>query len=48
MRNVSKKYGITDEELQKGIDTIAGSLGKIVGTKTMLAVAELLATGDIA
>ncbi len=47
MRNVSKKYGITDEELKQGIDVISKDLGKICDAMVALAVTELLVYGDI-
>lgn len=45
--NVCKKYGITREELKKGVDIVSKNLGKICDAMIMLAVTELLVNGDI-
>lgn len=45
--NLIKKYGITRQELDKGIDTVAKNIAKICNVSVMLAVTDLLATGDI-
>lgn len=47
MRNISKKYGITDEELKNGIEFVSKNLGKITDITVALAVTELLVYGDI-
>ena len=47
-KNLLKKYGISEEELnQKGIDIVSKSLGKICDPSVLLAVTELLVSGDI-
>ena len=45
--NLKKKYGLTDEELKKGIDIVSKNLGKICDVAVLLAVTELLVCGDI-
>ena len=45
--NVIKKYGITEDEMKKGIDIVSKNLGKICDTFVMLAVTDLLVNGDI-
>lgn len=45
--NLLKKYGIGKEELKRGIDTIAKNLGKICNITIAIAIADLLASGDI-
>lgn len=46
--NLLKKYGISEEELnQKGINVVSKSLGKICDPLVLLAVTELLVSGDI-
>ena len=47
MKNLIKKYGISEEKLQEGIDIVAKNLALIRDGKVMFAVAELLAEGDI-
>lgn len=47
MKNLIKKYGISEEKLQEGIDLVAKNLGQICDVNVMLAVTELLAEGDI-
>lgn len=47
MKNLIKKYGISEEKLQEGIDIVAKNLGEICDVNVMLAVTELLAEGDI-
>ncbi len=47
MMNLIKKYGISEEKLRAGIDLVAKNLGLICDSNVMLAVAELLAEGDI-
>lgn len=48
--NVCRKYGITREELQKGVDQYSKrATGKFAGdTAVLLAILELLCNGDIA
>ncbi|MDH6367159.1 MULTISPECIES: hypothetical protein [unclassified Breznakia] len=46
-RNVAKKFGITEEELDAGIDVVTNALFRIQNQKVFLAVGELLAVGDI-
>lgn len=47
--NVCRKYGITREELQKGVDQYGKhATGKFAGdTAVLLAIIELLCNGDI-
>lgn len=45
--NLLKKYGITREQLDKGIDTVGEKLGDICNVAVLLAVTDLLANGDI-
>ena len=45
--NLKEKYGISNLELQKGIDIVSKNLGKIPNQMVMIAIADLLATGDI-
>ena len=45
--NLKKKYGLTDEQMKKAINTIAKGIGDIIGPMEMMAVADLLAYGDI-
>lgn len=46
--NLLKKYGISEKELnQKGIDIVSKNLGKICDPLVLLAVTELLVSGDI-
>ncbi len=47
--NVCKKYDITREELQKGVDQIGKlSFGKFAGDiNILLAIIDLLSNGDI-
>lgn len=47
--NVCKRYDITHEELQKGVDQISKlSFGKFAGDiNVLLAIVELLTAGDI-
>lgn len=47
MKNLIKKYGITEQQLKEGIDIVAKNLGLICDGNVMLAVTELLAEGDI-
>lgn len=47
MKNLIKKYGITEEQLKEGIDIVAKNLELICDAKVMFAVKELLAEGDI-
>ena len=47
MKNLIKKYGITEESLKAGIDIVAKNIGLICDAKVMFAVTELLAEGDI-
>lgn len=47
MKNLIKKYGITEEKFKEGIDIVAKNLGLICDGNVMLAVTELLAEGDI-
>lgn len=47
IRNVAKKYGITEEELKSGIDIVSKNLGNICDFNVLLAVTDLLANGDI-
>lgn len=47
MKNLIKKYGITEKQLKEGIDLVAKNLGLICDSKVMFAIAELLAEGDI-
>lgn len=42
-----EKYGLSEEELNAGIDVVAKSFGQITNPNVMLAVADILATGDI-
>lgn len=46
--NLAKKYGIPVEALDKGISSVATGLGKLCNVRVMLAVADLLANGDVA
>lgn len=46
-KNLCKKYGITEEQLKKGIDIVAKNLTQICNIQVCLAVCELLANGDI-
>ena len=46
-KNILKKYGITKEEMERGIDIVSKNLGKICNPTVLLAVTELLAEGDI-
>lgn len=46
-RNVAKKFGITEEELDAGIDIVTNALFRIKNQKVFFAVGELLAIGDI-
>lgn len=41
------RHGITEEELQKGIDIVAKNLDKIYDISVVLAICDLLACGDI-
>lgn len=45
--NLLKKYGITREQLDEGINTVGEKLGDICNVTVLLAVTELLANGDI-
>lgn len=45
--NLIKKYGITREELNKGISVVGEKLGDICNATVLFAVSELLAQGDI-
>ena len=45
--NILKKYGITKEEMIKGIDIVAKNLGNICNPIVLFAVTELLADGDV-
>ena len=49
MRNVCKKYDITEEELKKGIDQYSSlATGKFCGDiNVLLAIIELMCNGDI-
>ncbi len=47
MKNLIKKYGITEQQLKEGIDIVSKNLGLICNSKVMFAVTELLAEGDI-
>ena len=47
MKNLIKKYGITEESLKAVIDIVAKNIGLICDAKVMFAVTELLAEGDI-
>lgn len=47
MKNLIKKYGISEEKFKEGIDIVAKNLGLICDGNVMLAVTELLAEGDI-
>lgn len=46
--NVCRKYGITEEQLKRGVDIASKNLGKIREVKILLAVTELLVNADIA
>ncbi|MDH6367855.1 MULTISPECIES: hypothetical protein [unclassified Breznakia] len=46
-RNIARKYNISEEELITGINIIAKAFGNISNSSVMLAIAELLANGDI-
>lgn len=45
--NLCKKYGITKEEVKKAVDIVSKNLRKIVNPMVMIAVADLLAAGDV-
>lgn len=45
--NVMKKYGISEEDMKRGIDIVSNNLGKICNVNVLLAVTELLVNGDI-
>lgn len=47
MKNLIKKYGISEEKLKEGIDIVGKNLGLICDVNVMMAVTELLAEGDI-
>ncbi len=47
MKNLIKKYGITEQQLKEGIDIVSMNLGLICDSNVMLAVTELLVEGDI-
>lgn len=49
MRNVCKKYDITEEELKKGIDQYSSlATGRFCGDiNVLLAIIELMCNGDI-
>lgn len=49
-KNLLKKHsvnGVTEDSLKKGISTIAKNLTQIVDAGVMIAIADLLAYGDI-
>lgn len=46
--NLKEKYNITNAELSQGIDILSKELGKICNIDVLLAVTDLLITGDIA
>lgn len=46
--NLKEKYNITDAELSQGIAILAKNLNKICNIDVLLAMSDLLATGDIA
>ena len=45
--NLKAKYNLTDSEIKVAIETVAKSIGNIVGPMQMMAIADLLAYGDI-
>jgi hypothetical protein len=45
--NLLQKYDITREQLDKGIDIVAKNLSQISNMSVVLAIADLLATGDV-
>lgn len=45
--NVLEKYGITEEQLKKGVDTVAKALVNVCDVQVALAVTELLCNADI-
>ena len=47
MKNLLEKYGITREELKAGIDIVSKNLGKICNVQVLIAVTDLLCSGDI-
>lgn len=45
--NLKEKYCLTEDQIKKGIDIVSKNLSKICDTSIMLAIVDLLATGDI-
>lgn len=45
--NVIEKYGITEEEMKKGLEVAMKGVTQISDSTVMLAVTDLLANGDI-
>ena len=45
--NLKKKYCITTEELNEGVDILAHQLNEISNINVLLALADLLTNGDI-
>ncbi len=45
--HVCAKYGISKEQLKKGVDIVSKNLGLICEASVLLAVTELLANADI-
>lgn len=46
-KNIIKKYGISEEELKKGIETMMQSITQICNFDVVLAITDLLVSGDI-
>lgn len=45
--NLKAKYGLTTDEIKSGVDIVSENLGKICNMPILLAIADLLACGDI-
>ena len=45
--NLLEKYEITKEQYDNAVDILAKNLGKIVDIRVVVAMADLLASGDI-